>query len=187
MYNPKTNKVSLTRDVTFLRKSHYDWVAEEEPALVLEIEEEELDAPVTTQNPVSIIDDADDEDDEDDDIPPLVNCNYVTDSEDELEDEQEVVASPVTTVNQKVICEMRKLSISYNPEANVIAQQGRVTRSSVNTNNKSGRDSMVTELANLLIDVAKVAVEVKDIEPQYVEPKTFQEAWNHPDPMQRAK
>ena len=95
----------LTRDVTFLRESHNDWVAEEEPALALEIKEEEVDAPVATQNPVSIIDDADDEDDEDDDIPPLINRNYVTDSEDELEDEQEVVASPVTMVNQKVICQ----------------------------------------------------------------------------------
>jgi len=38
VYNPKTNKVSLTRDVTFLRESHNDWVAEEEPASVLEIE-----------------------------------------------------------------------------------------------------------------------------------------------------
>jgi hypothetical protein len=37
-WNPKTNKVSLTRDVTFLRESHNDWVAEEEPASVLEIE-----------------------------------------------------------------------------------------------------------------------------------------------------
>jgi histone deacetylase 1/2 len=45
----------------------------------------------------------------------------------------------------------------------------------------------VTELANLLIDVAKVAGKVKDVMPQYVEPKTFKEAWNHADPMQRAK
>jgi hypothetical protein len=57
----------------------------------------------------------------------------------------------------------------------------------VSTNNESGRDSTVTELANLLIDVAKVAGEVKDIVPQYIEPKTFKEAWNHPDLMQCAK
>jgi hypothetical protein len=37
VYNPKMNKVSLTRDVTFLRESHNDWVAEEEPASVLEL------------------------------------------------------------------------------------------------------------------------------------------------------
>ena len=182
VYNPKTNKVLLTRDVTFLRESHNDWVAEEEPTSVLEIENE-VDAPVATAKPVSTINDADD--DEDGDIPPLVN--YVTDSEDESDDEQEVVASPVTTVNQKVIREMRKLSTSYNPDANVIAQQGRVTRSLVNTDNESGRDSTVTELANLLIDVAKVAGKVKDVVPQYIEPKTFKEAWNHPDPMQRVK
>jgi hypothetical protein len=182
VYNPKTNKVLLTRDVTFLRESHNDWVAEEEPTLVLEIENE-VDAPVATANPVSTINDADD--DEDGDIPPLVN--YVTDSEDESDDEQEVVASPVTTVNQEVFREMRKLSTSYNPDANVIAQQGRVTRSSVNTDNESGRDSTVTELANLLIDVATVAGKVKDVVPQYIEPKTFKEAWNHPDPMQRVK
>ena len=185
VYNPKTNKVLLTRDVTFLRESHNDWVAEEEPALVLEIEDE-VDAPVATTNPVSIIDDADDEDG---DIPPL--GNYVTDSEDESDDEQEVVASPVTTVNQKVIREMKKLSTSYNQDAsanaNLTTQQGRVTRSSVNVDNESERDSTVTELANLLIDVAKVAGEVKDVVPQFIEPKTFKEAWNHPDPMQRAK
>ena len=97
VYNPKTNKVSLTRDVTFLRESDNDWVAEEEPASVLEIEDE-VDAPVAAQNPVSTVNDADDESDEEDgDIPPLVN--YVTDSEDESDDEQEVVASTVTTVN----------------------------------------------------------------------------------------
>jgi hypothetical protein len=45
----------------------------------------------------------------------------------------------------------------------------------------------VTGLANLLIDVAKVAGEVKDVVPQYIEPKTFKKAWNHPDPTQRAK
>jgi hypothetical protein len=44
VYNPKTNQVSLTRDVTFLRESHNDWVAEEEPASVLEIKDE-VDAP----------------------------------------------------------------------------------------------------------------------------------------------
>ena len=121
--------------------------------------EDEVDAPVAAQNPVSTVNDAHAEsDDEDGDIPLLVN--YVTDSEDESNDEQEVVASPVTTVNQKVIHEMRKLSTSHNPEAIVIAQQGRVTRSLVSTNNESGRDSMATELANLLIDVAKVAGEV---------------------------
>ena len=53
--------------------------------------------------------------------------------------------------------------------------------------NESERDSTVTELANLLIDVAKVAGEVKDVVPQFIEPKTFKEAWNHPDPRQRAK
>jgi hypothetical protein len=131
------------------------------PALVLEIKDE-VDAPVllkilcllsmvqTTRVTTRM--------DEDGDIPLLVN--YMTDSEDESDDEQEVEASPVTTVNQKVICEVRKLSTLYIPEANVIAQQGRVTRSSVNMDNESGRDSMVTELANLLIDVAKVAGKV---------------------------
>ena len=70
----------LTRDVTFLRESHNDWVAEEEPELVLEIEDE-IDDPVATQNPVSTVDDADDKsDDKDGDIPLLVNC--VPDSED---------------------------------------------------------------------------------------------------------
>jgi hypothetical protein len=96
VYNSKTNKVSLTRDVTFLCESHNDWVAEEEPASVLEIEVE-VDAIVAAQNPVSTVNDADEESDKDGDIPPLVN--YVTDSEDESDDEQEVVASPVTTVN----------------------------------------------------------------------------------------
>jgi hypothetical protein len=58
---------------------------------------------------VSTVNDVDDEsDDEDGDIPLLVN--YVTDSVDESDDKQEVVASPVTTVNQEVIHEMRKLS-----------------------------------------------------------------------------
>jgi hypothetical protein len=124
----------------------------------LEIKDE-VDAPVAAQNPVSTVNDAHAKSDvEDGDIPLLVN--YVTDSEDESNDEQEVVASPVTAVNQKVIREMRKLSTSYNPEAIVIAQQGRVTRGLVSTNNESGKDSMVTELANLLIDVAKVAGKV---------------------------
>ena len=95
VYNPKTNKVSLTRDVTFLRESHNDWVTEKEPASVMEIEDK-LDAPVAAKNPVSTVNNADDESyDEDGDIPPLVN--YVTDSEDESDDEQEAVASPVTT------------------------------------------------------------------------------------------
>jgi hypothetical protein len=105
VYNPKTNKVSLTRDVTFLRESHNDWLAEEEPASVLMIKDE-VDAPVAAQNPVSTVNDADDKDG---DI--LLLVNYVTDSEDESDD-------------QKVLCEMRKLSTLYNPEANVIAQQG---------------------------------------------------------------
>ena len=96
--------------------------------------EDEVDAPVAAaQNPVSTVNDADDVSDyEDGDIPPLVN--YMNESD----DEQEVVASPVTTVNKRVIREMRKLSTSYNPEANVIAQQGRVTRSLVSTMNLEG-------------------------------------------------
>jgi hypothetical protein len=74
---------------------------------------------------------------------------------------------------------MSKLSTLYNPVANVIAQQGQISRSSVNTDSESRRDCTVTELANLLIEVAKFAT--------YIEPKNFREAWNHPDPMQHAK
>ena len=196
VYNPKTNKVSLTRDVTFLRESHNDWVEEKEPATTIEIEEDDSDkVPVMTQAPMS----TEERDDNEGEMPLL---NYVTDSDSEDESkndesDEEVIASPTTTVNHKVIREMRKLSTSYNPEANEIAQeQGRrLTRSSVNSDTESGRDSVVTEVdhtimnevANLLIDVAKVANDVDDKTTQYVEPKTFQEAWNHPDPVQRAK
>jgi hypothetical protein len=49
VYIPKTNKVSLTRDVTFLHESHNDWVADKEAASVLEIKDE-ADAPVAAQN-----------------------------------------------------------------------------------------------------------------------------------------
>ena len=43
------------------------------------------------------------------------------------------------------------------------------------------------EVAHFLIDVCNFAWPGEELTKQYEEPRTFQEAWNHPDPIQRLK
>src|SRR5210317_1107884 len=71
-----TEKVNLTRDVTFLRKSYGNWVDDQEKL-----------SSIPNSNDQS---DDEDEDEDEDELPPLVPPgNYVSDDEDESDEEDE--------------------------------------------------------------------------------------------------
>ena len=86
--------------------------------------------------------------------------------------------------NNKVARAMKKLSgTSYNPIPGRVLQAGtyRPTRSS----SRLGRNRNVQELANLVSDFQGISEEISQNDQKYKEPKNFQEAWSHPDPIQR--
>ena len=182
IYNPKTKAVILSRNVVFLRKS---------------LRECSLGNDVSEKQQVQLPTTIEDDDSDDVPIPPLARMisddestgnteenemgeDFETPSENVDDDELEVVPSPVTTVNHKVINAMKKLSASYNPEADKVID--RITRG--NTNIETGRDTTVVETANFLMDIGMIAKENHN-DPE--EPTSFQEAYNHPDPVQRKK
>ena len=77
---------------------------------------------------------------------------------------EQVIASPTTPINSKLIPAMKKLQASYNDDANKIIKEG--------TNVKT------TKNLNFLIDLAMITT--KSV-PVPEEPTSFNEAWNHPD------
>ena len=171
IYNPNTRKVILTRDVVFLRQSFGQYVSKDKSAESRVIE---------NQNTIA-------EDDDEEAIPSLLR--YVSDDESETESdenemdgdihEDEVVPTRQTTVNTKVLRAMKKLSTSYNEDADKVIEQ-----LSRNTNTEAGRVNGENEISNFLMDIAMIAKGLPDISD---EPKSFQEAYNHPDPIKRRK
>ena len=104
-----------------------------------------------------------------------VVCDSDSDSsDDDLENNEEfffdedvdkqVIASPKTMINVKVIQAMKKLQASYNDDANKIIKEG--------TNVKTSENLI------FLIDLAMITTQSVSI-PE--ESASFNKAWNHPD------
>ena len=72
-----------------------------------------------------------------------------------------------TTVNQKVLRAMKQLEASFNPDASRMVEEA-----------KGG---------NELLPMAESSAIALNAHMELVEPRTFQEAWNHPDPEQYRK
>ena len=127
---------------------------------------------------VNYVSDDEDEDEDNDGPPPLLHGSDSSDDEDENQ------ANKTVRSNNKVMRSMKKLSgTSYNPLPGRVLQAGtyRPTRSS----STLGRNRNVREFANLVTDFQGMNKEISEIGQKYKEPKNFQEAWNHPDPIQR--
>ena len=119
---------------------------------------------ISNNNGLNIVSDFDDNSSEEDFKNSKDNFfdNYV---------DGQVKISLQTTVNVKVVQAMKKLEASYNVDANNIIDQA--------TNEKS-----VIKNSNFLIDLSMMTTNTKPV-PE--EPKTFSEAWNHPNPNSHAK
>ena len=124
------------------------------------------------------------------------------------EEDSETITTQATaqiSSNKKVVRAMRNLESSFNPDAQKILEANQNNQedsedTSSDTNAEeleTGRDDSVAgrdeaetdpnnELPNLIIDLANIATtNSADLVPKYVEPKTFNEAWFHPDEYQR--
>ena len=95
----------------------------------------------------------------------------------------------------KVLCALKKLKSSFiNPEATKLVEELSGAKASDETNKTSetsksetGREVTYYLVAHFLLDVCNFSWPDKEPSHQYEEPRTFQEAWNHPDPTQRVK
>ena len=89
------------------------------------------------------------------------------------EDEKPVASS-------KFLGELRRLNASYNQDAKseLDCLYGLTLR-----NSDLGRVNQI-EVANIVREVSMES-QSKKVITEYVDPKTFDEAWNHPDPKQR--
>ena len=96
---------------------------------------------------------------------------HVSDSDEEDE-------KPATSY--RLLGELRRLNVSYNPEAKSELDRldGLTPR-----NSDSVRVNRI-EVANIVREVSMES-QSEMVTSQYVEPRTFEEAWNHPDPKQR--
>ena len=111
--------------------------------------------------------------------PPLLSRSNSSSS---VEDEDQ--ATRTACSNNKVARAMKKISgTSYNtiPGRSLQAGTYMPTRSS----SRLGRNQNVQEFANLIADFQGMNKAILDIGQKYKEPKNIQEAWNHPDPIQR--
>ena len=96
---------------------------------------------------------------------------HVSDSDEEDE-------KPATS--SRLLGELQRLNVSYNPDAK--SELDRLDRLTPR-NSDSGRVNHI-EVANIVREVSMES-QSKRVTAQYVEPRTFDEAWNHPDPKQQ--
>ena len=111
---------------------------------------------VITTNNVNVVSDFDSDSSKDD-----IENNYDNFFYKDINDQ--VKATPQTTINGKVVQAMKKLQASYNNNANKIVEQA--------TQEKSANKNL-----NSIIDLAVVTSSTK---PVPKEPKTFNKAWDH--------
>ena len=112
-------------------------------------------------------------------------------------DEDDLEDITAAANNPRVICAMKKLETSYNPTATRILETPRSKSpelEEVSTTAEAGREeygvSNISDVSHCLIDIANVMTNENsndDSNPNFIEPKTFDEAWNHQDPHQRRK
>ena len=105
---------------------------------------------------------------------------------------------PQNIDNPKVIRAMKNLQASYNQDAqNILDKQSEHTRDPNQSSDDSeiGRDESQqnaehTELPNLITDIADIAMPANESEINQeiiIEPKNFNKAWFHSDPIQKDK
>ena len=171
IFNPKTKKIILTWDVTFLQKSYGEYTKVDKPVVVTTSyegsdEEEELETVhiVTNNSNVNVVSDSDSDSSEED-----FENNNDNFFDKYINDQMKVTLQ--TTINIKVVQAMKKLQALYNVNVNKIVKQGTKEKSAI-------------ENLNFLIDLAMVTTDTK---PVTEEPKTFVKAWNHPNANSHAK
>ena len=111
IFNPKTKKIILTRDVTFLQKSYGEYTKVEKPTVLTMIYEglddkEELETvPIeSNNNNINVVSDSD-SDSSDQDFESIEENFF----DDDIDDQ--VKASPETTVSTKVVQATKKLFV----------------------------------------------------------------------------
>ena len=210
LINPRTKRIIFSRDVHFLDKSFGQWAKIEDPVYVPvtpdtiedSSDDEILDMPQMVRQ-VSV----DSEENDDTIVPRLIadhssdddktsssetDLNIIDHYEDMVDsnisdnDDEDKSQSENTTINPKVVSAMKKLDVSYNDEARKIVEEAQKNDT---INLVTGRDFTVEdERLNFLMDLVDLSMNVEDLpNPDYVIPKIFDEAWNHPDPVQREK
>eukprot|EP01082_Thalassiosira_pseudonana_P004207 g3736.t1 g3736 contig13:32484-34808(-) len=196
-----TRRVILTRDVVFLRKSYGEWNADKDEA--------------TAVKPTTLPDDDDSDDDEEPiniNHHPIVSesedeepdtffsapSHESTDDNEESDISEGDTSEAENQTNPKLLREMRKLDASYNPDAHKVIESTKLNEEPIDdgtgrVSDVEGTDELsnlliaTDELSNLLMDITKVASSEKPtlLQLPYDEPKTWEQAWYHPDPYQR--
>jgi hypothetical protein len=179
-FNPRTSKIILSRDVKWLNVLYKQW--------------KNMDMAVAP--PPTATYDSDDEDDEIElefwkpkvDIVPVENNEGGTV---EVGNAIEVVdvdladpETPITNATIKWLREMRRLDGFFNPEVQEILHgPGRVLDDQANI--MMDKRSVWPDCAFVAMDYDKLKpTEYKD---KFTAPTTYDQAWNHPCPWQRAK
>ena len=188
LYNSKTNRIIQSRDVIFTRSKSTQ---------VLSTVVEEEVVPISQMGEMDEDDDTDS--DEEDDKPHLIpevsdsdesgTEESDTDLDNESNSDADTLEDTATLAeNPKVVAAMKKLNSSFNPDAH------KIVRASRRSHSEAGREDSVStsdvsrylcELACMVKDTEKVSSTISTWSNK--EPKTFEEAWNHPDPVQRAR
>ena len=197
IFNPKTRKVILSRDVTFIGQKVKQ--AKLQTITMEKQDESDSDEEILTNftksNLIS--------DDEDSVTSNNESINNEEDNDDfdlqnQDDNQQQEDSLPQNIDNPKVIRAMKNLQASYNPDAQkILDKQSEHTRDPNQSFHDSeiGRDESQqnaehTELPNLITDIADIAMPANESEMNQeiiIEPKNFNEAWFHSDPTQKDK
>ena len=163
--NPATKKISLTRDVIFLRQNYRNWK-----------EKKELDKKREVQKPPpSMLKNAEEDNIGKERDRQIVPRPHLVRHVSNLDEEDE---KPATS--SRLLGELRRLNVSYNPVAK--SELDRLDGLTPRNSNLVRVNRI--QLANIVRDVSMES-QIEKVTTQYVEPRTFEEAWNHPDPKQR--
>ena len=157
IFNPKTKCIILTYNVTFLHKSYGEYCKVEKPVILptsyegLDNEEEpEIVSIENNDNGLNVVSNSN-SDSSDNDLE--TNGENLFDED----VDNEVIASPKTMMNAKVIQAMKELQAYYKDDANKLV--------------KEASNVKVSQNLNFLIDLAMITNKSIPVH----------KAWNHPD------
>jgi hypothetical protein len=191
MLNLQTERVINSRNVAWLGKSYGCWKGQEEAPIGENVSSVEWEERTPDSDGKSIPQTvSDDEEDPPDEPPPLLEQRNANEGEPA---ETDLPVEP----SSRLLQEMARLSATYNQEAESLADRIRSVAQGTRSGGEqaanaftmidrfSGDFGMFYEFGMAMEDGSPDGIKPEEYTDHFQTPRTFKEAWDHPDPFQR--
>jgi hypothetical protein len=191
MLNLQTERVINSRNIAWLRKSYGCWKGQEETPIGENVSSVEWEERTPDNDGKSIPQTvSDDEEDPPDEPPTLLERQDANEGEPA---ETDLSVEP----SSRLLRDMARRSATYNQEAESLADRIRSVAQGTRTGGEqaanaftmidrfSGDFGMFCEFGMAMEDGSPDGIKLEEYKDHFQTPRTFKEAWDHPDPFQR--